>query len=185
MDEAIYDELVYDDYSKLNGSSMIGSELDVIPSQMWQPPIIPPANGLPFTEPPMPYQSMNLPGNHYNQNWWARSRARYGPFGRPGPYGIPGPFGGPGPFGRPGPYGRPGPFGRRGSLEKPGRQGRANKPGQPQSGNKIGMDPNWDGSTNQTDFDKIKMIKNQLIILIHAAKCQKRDDQKEQVSFTR
>ena len=168
MDESIYNELVYDDNSSLNGSSMMGSGLDVIPSQMLpQAPIvkiIPPVNGGPFMEPPMTNQSMNQPGNYYNQNWWARSRARYGSFGRPGP------------------YGRLGPFGRPGPLEKPGRQGHSNKPGQKQSGNKIGMNPNWDGSTNQTD--KKKMIQNQLIILIHAAKCKIRGDQNE-VSYTR
>ena len=85
-------ESIYDDYSRLNGSSMMGSGLDVKPSQIWpQPPIIPPVTDLPFIEPPMTNQSMNYPGNYYNHNCRARPRVRYGPFGRPGPYGRPGP----------------------------------------------------------------------------------------------
>ena len=56
-----------------------------------------------------------------------------------------------------------------------------NQPGPNQTGNNNGIGPPL---VNATDSDRRKMIQNQLIILIHAAKCQKRaDNQDGQVRF--
>ena len=56
-----------------------------------------------------------------------------------------------------------------------------NQPGPNQTGNSNGIGPPL---ANATDPDKRKMIQNQLIILIHAAKCQKPvDNQDGLVSF--